>query len=201
MGLLLALVATVALGALGGGLVTLTSTEALVATNFRDAADTLYAAEAGADHLVRELQGPAAWTDWLTGATASALDDGTLAPTLPSNRVVSLVSLSADLQAESDAAAAWGANDPRWRLVAHGPVSALAPAGRPASGYVIVWLADDPAESDGDPWRDTNGIVLVRARALGRGAASRSVNLVVANNVAGGAGASAVRVLSWRVVQ
>jgi hypothetical protein len=201
MGVLLALVATLALGALGSGLVTLTNTEAAVASNFRDATDTLYAAEAGADHLVRELQGTSAWSDWLGGVAMSTLSDGTLTPTLPSNRVVSLTGLTAGLQGESDAAAAWGANNPRWRLVAHAPVSQLVPGGRAVPAYVAVWLADDPAETDGDPLRDTNGVVLVRARALGRNAASRIVELVAANNAVGGAGTPGVRVLSWRVVR
>jgi hypothetical protein len=130
----------------------------------------------------------------------SALSDGTMTPTLPSNRVASLAALTSELQAESDAAAAWGPNNPRWRLVAHAPISQLVAGGAAASTYVAVWLADDPSETDGDPWLDANGAVMLRARALGRGAASRSVELIVARHATGGA-ATGVRILSWRVVR
>ena len=175
MGVMLALVVTVMLGALGGGLVTIGNTETAIAANFRDASDALYAAESGAQHVVQELESSAAWTDWLGGLAGSSLADGTLTPTLPSNRVVSLTAMTMDLQAQSDAAAAWGPNNPRWRLVAHAPASQLIGAGQPALTYVAVWMADDPSEIDGDPWRDNNGVVMVRASSLGRGVGSRSV--------------------------
>jgi hypothetical protein len=201
MGVMLALVTTVLLGTLGGGLVTISNTESAIATNFRDAAETLYAAESGAEHVVRELQQSAAWTDWLSGISASTLTDGTLTPTLASNRVVSLTAMTSALQSESDAAAAWGPNNPRWQLAAHAPLSQLTTGGAPVPTYLAVWVADDPAEFDGDATRDTNGILMLRARALGRSSASRSVELIVARHATGGTGATGVRVLSWRVVR
>jgi len=201
MGVMLALIATVLLGALGGGLVTVTNTEAAISMNFRDAAETLYAAEGGAEHVVQELQRATAWDDWLSGAAASNLTDGTLTPRLPSNRVVSLAAMTTELQAEWDAAAAWGPNNPRWRLVAHAPLNQVIAGGRPGTSYVAVWVADDPSESDGDVAHDSNNVVLLRARALGRGAASRSVELTVAKNATGGPGSAGVRILSWRVVR
>lgn len=200
MGLMLALVTTVLLGTLGGGLVTLSNTEAAIAANFRAGAEALYAAETGAEHVVHELQQSASWSDWLSGVAGSTLSDGTLTPTLPSNRVVSLAAMTSELQAESDAAAQWGPNSPRWRLAAHAPVSQLLGGGSGAATYVAVWVADDPSETDGDAWRDANGVVMLRARALGRGVASRSVDLIVARHATGGA-AAGVRILSWRVVR
>lgn len=200
MGVMLALVTTVLLGTLGGGLVTLSNTEAAIAANFRFGAEALYAAESGAEHVVHELQQSAAWDGWLSGVAGSTLTDGTLTPTLPSNRVVSLVAMTSELQAESDAGAEWGPNNPRWRLAAHAPVSQFVAGGSGASTYVAVWVADDPSETDGDVWRDANGVVMLRARALGRGVASRSVELIVARHATGGA-ATGVRILSWRVVR
>lgn len=200
MGVMLALVTTVLLGTVGGGLVTLSTTEAAIAANFRAGAEALYAAESGAEHVVQELQQSAAWDGWLSGAAGSTLTDGTLTPTLPSNRVVSLAAMTAELQAESDAAAEWGPNNPRWRLAAHAPISQLVAGGSSASTYVAVWVADDPSEIDGDVGRDANGVVMLRARGLGRGVASRSVELIVARDATGGA-ATGVRILSWRVVR
>ena len=201
MGVMLALVVTVMLGALGGGLVTIGNTETAIAANFRDAADSLYAAESGAQHVVQELESSTVWTDWLAGRAGSSLTDATLAPTLPSNRVVSLTAMTSELQAQSDLAAAWGPNNPRWRLVAHAPASQLIGAGQPVPAYLVAWVADDPSETDGDPWRDDNGVVMVRASSLGRGVASRSVELIVARDATSGAGTAGVRILSWRVVR
>ena len=200
MGIVLALLATMLLSALGSSLVTLTNTEALVAVNYRDGADTLYAAEGGAEHVVQELQREPLWDDWLGGMRSSVLWDGTATPTLPGNHPVSILSLTADLQAESDASAAWGTNNPRWQIVAHAPLAAAGPE-RASSSYLAVWVADDPSETDGDPRHDANGVLLLRARAFGTGGASRSVELVVAKPAAGGAGGTGVRIVSWRVVR
>jgi hypothetical protein len=97
----------------------------------------------------------------------------------------------------------WGANNPRWRLYARGPLGLLVP-GSPADTQlqIAVWLSDDAAETDGDPARDgldeSNpgaGIIQVRAAALGSAGAHRVVEATVAR-----AGAS-VRILSWRQVR
>ncbi len=199
--IIVALLATMLLGALGAGLVSVTNTEVAIAANYRDGSETGYAAEAAAEHLLGELQRSGNWSDLLTGAATSTFTDGTLTPTLASNRTISLPAVTARLQAESDAAASWGPNDPRWRLVAYGPLDRLAPGARPGPAYLAVWLADDPSETDGDPLRDTNDVVRVRARALGRGEASQDVELIVARDATSGAGRAGVRILSWRVVR
>ncbi len=198
---MLALVATLLLGALGAGLVSVTNTERAVAMNFRDAAETLYAAEVGAEYVLQELQASITWDDLLSGAATSTFSDGTLTPTLASNRTITLASLTADLQAESDRQGGWGANNPAWQLVAHAPLGRVTGGGPAVPGYAAVWLADDPSETDGDPRRDANGVVLLRAQAFGRGRATRSLELVVARDAASGPGRAAVRVLSWRVVR
>ena len=197
----LALLATMLLGALGAGLVSVTNTEVAIAANYRDGSETGYAAEAAAEHLVGELQRSANWSDLLNGAASVTFRDSTLTPTLASNRTISLPVMTASLQAESDGAGYWGPNDPQWRLLAYGPLDRLTGSSRPSPAYVAAWLADDPSETDGDPLRDTNDVVRVRARALGRGAASRDVELIVARDATSGAGRAGVRILSWRVVR
>ncbi len=197
----IALLATMLLGALGAGLVSVTSTEVAIAANYRDGSETGYAADAGAEYLVGELQRAVNWSDLLGGAASLAFTDGSLTPTLASNRTISLPVMTAGVQAESDAAASWGPNNPRWRLVAYGPLDRLTGTARPSPAYVVVWLADDPSETDGDPLRDTNDVVRVRARALGRGEASQDVELIVARDATSGAGRAGVRILSWRVVR
>jgi hypothetical protein len=197
----LALLATMLLGALGAGLVSMTTTEVAIAGNYRDGSETGYAAEAAAEYLVGELQRAANWSDLLSGAATLTFTDGTLTPTLASNRTISLPVMTAGLQAESDAGASRGANDPRWRLVAYGPLDRLTAGARPSPAYLAAWLADDPSDADGDPLRDTNDVVRVRARALGRAEASQDVELIVARDATSGAGRAGVRILSWRVVR
>ena len=49
----------------------------------------------------------------------------------------------------------WGANNPRWQLYAYGPMSDMLPTGTINSRvYVIVWVADDPSENDGNAQQD-----------------------------------------------
>ncbi|HIE95078.1 MAG TPA: hypothetical protein EYQ83_20260 [Acidobacteria bacterium] len=44
-----------------------------------------------------------------------------------------------------------------------------------ALGYVVVWVGDDPGETDGDPAADGNGRVLVHAEGFGEGGNRRTV--------------------------
>ena len=49
----------------------------------------------------------------------------------------------------------WGTNNPRWRLYAYGPVHDFLPTGTINSPfYVVVWVADDPSETDANPALD-----------------------------------------------
>ena len=67
------------------------------------------------------------------------------------------------LQADTDTLNLWGANNPRWKLFAWGPLSSMLPDNQIDSAmYVAVWVADDPADGtggviDGDPTSDVNG--------------------------------------------
>lgn len=72
--------------------------------------------------------------------------------------------LSARLQHETMMQSAHGADTPVWRLFAHAPWPAV--SGQPGPGHAIVWVADDWAELDGDPSRDRNGLILLRATAV-----------------------------------
>ncbi len=51
----------------------------------------------------------------------------------------------------------WGVNNPRYQLFAYGPSNNFIETGTLNSPfYVIVWVADDPAETDNDPTKDGN---------------------------------------------
>jgi PilX N-terminal len=207
--LIIALLAAVVLSGLGLGLMTLTNTEATIASNYRAGNQTLYAADAAAERVLSDLLTTPNWNAILSGLSQSGFQDNTLTPILPSRRPVSLTALTMELQAASDASATFGPNTPRWTLFAHGPLSSLAPATMTNSDeYAVVWISDDPGETDGDPSADSNGVVTVLAQAIGQQGISRSVEVTAAkttlgdhNDVNNGVGQASVRLLSWREIR
>jgi hypothetical protein len=82
-------------------------------------------------------------------------------------------------------------------LFAYGPLAALAPGAElPPLEYVVVLVADDPAENDNDPLHDGRteanpgtGLLLLRAEAFGPDAAHSAVEATVARGVPGTASA------------
>jgi Tfp pilus assembly protein PilX len=180
--LIIALVATVLLTALGLGLVMLTDTEGAIASNYRAGNQTLYAADAAVERVMADILLTPSWNDILQGNLQSAFIDSTLTPTLFSGQQVSLTSMTAEVQAQSDASSPWGANNPQWRLFAYGPIATMAGSSnvvqRPE--YVAVWVSDDPAETDNNPQSDTNGVITVLARAFGPYGTQRSIEVTLA---------------------
>jgi hypothetical protein len=103
----------------------------------------------------------------------------------------------------------WGQNNPRWQLYAYGRLAALAAgpstalgAGGAAGVYVVVWVADDPSETDMDPYTDGGdednpgrGRLMVTAHAYGPNGTRRVVEATVA------LGDPGFSVLSWREIR
>lgn len=180
--LIIALMATLLVTALGVALILVTSTETQIAANFRDAQEALYAADAGVERAVQDLLLVPRWNDVLTGSVTSGFVDTTLTPTLPGGATtINLTAATNALQAETDTANLWGANNPRWRLYAWGPVTGLLPTGTIDSWmYIAVWVADDPSETDGNPLADTNGVLTLHAEAYGPGHTRKVIEVTVA---------------------
>jgi type IV pilus assembly PilX-like protein len=197
--LICVLIAAALLSALGAGLVTMGSTEAMIAANFRTNKEARYAAEAAAERAVEDLVKTANWSDPLSGGVLSTFVDSTLTPTLVSSQQIDLMALTATVQQRSDAAGSWGVNAPRWRLFAYGPLSAVTGSGAVQSpAYLVTWIADDPGETDGDPAVDSNGRITLLARALGLFGSTHSVQVTLSRS---GPGPNGVRLLSWQEVE
>ena len=187
--LFIALIATMLLSALGLGLVLTTTTEVLIVGNYRNAQEGLYAADAALERVLPDLVAIPDWDPILRGEVRSAFVDGassgarllsdgsTLNLTEATNRAncgkATTCSL-AEMNASTDDRP-WGANNPHWKLFAHSRIDALLSNSMVRSPvYVVVWVADDPTENDGDPVKDGStrgnpgrGMVAVRAAAFG----------------------------------
>lgn len=156
------------------GLALASQTERHIAATYRHTAQLGYLVDGGAERVVTALEARAVWED------------------VPRSLIVGEVRMTAERDARTQAlnqslAARFpmGADTPRWRVVATSDADGVA---------VSVWVADDPADRDGDPGADSNGLVAVRAEARAVSGVLRAVEVHVAR---GGAG---TRRLSWREV-
>jgi hypothetical protein len=211
--LVAALLLMLVVSALGAAVVLITSSEVMIAANFRDAQETMSAAEAAAEHAIGDLATMADWTGVLSGSAGGTVVDGPASGvrTLPNGSALDLAqavslanchALTPCSAGEMDAVTVdrpWGANNPRWQLFSYGPLRSVEPLGPIDSPcYIIVLVADDASETDGDPLRDASpgepgaGVIAIRAQAFGTRGARRTVQTTVARS-----GTGHVRVLSW----
>jgi type IV pilus assembly PilX-like protein len=220
--LLLALMAVALLSALGLALAATTSTELLIAANYRNGQEALYAADAIAERGLADLPGVAGWDALFDGSTRSTFVDGppSGARTLPDGTTIDLTEVvnmancgkkttcgAADLTSSGGGNRPWGVNNPVWRLYAYGRLAALVPAGAVDSAfYAMLFVGDDPSEVDGDPLHDgsdqaTNpgtGVLALRAEAFGPRGAHKMIELTAARSDTTG---QALRLLSWREIR
>jgi type IV pilus assembly PilX-like protein len=185
--LVIALMSMMLLTALGAAVVMVTSTETRIASNYRNSQEALYAADAAVERAVQDLLMVPRWNDILGGSVQSAFVDGamTAQKVLPAGGRVTLCcaanTATGQLQADTNTLNLWGANNPQWRLYAWGPISELLAAPVIDSPmYVAVWIADDPAETDGNPALDVNGVLTVHAEAYGPSGTRKVVEVTVA---------------------
>lgn len=209
-GLVLALVLVALTSGVVAAVVIVSRTETLVAANLRTAREALYAAEGGLAQVLRDLGGAPDWDAVLSAAAGTTFTDGSAIGSrlLPGGDTVTLCcgpsSLTGDVQVRADGGRSWGGDTPLWILFAWGPVSAWRPAGALQSPfYLAAWVSDDPADGDGDPAADNNGVLRIHARALGPRGGRRIVEAVVQRPMIGSPAAPApgVRLVSWREVR
>jgi Tfp pilus assembly protein PilX len=202
--LVIALMAVLLLSALGFALVMTTSTESMIAANYSNAQEGLYAADAVVERAMDDLLTVPDWNKLLDGSTTSAFVDGapsgtrtmTDGSTLDLTQVLNNANCgkattcsASDLTSNATGARPWGANNPVWQLYAYGPVNNLLPTGTINSPfYAVVMVADDPSENDNNPALDgidsaTNpgsGVLAMRAEAWGPRGAHKVIELTVA---------------------
>lgn len=179
MALVVVTMALLLMLAVGAALALTTSSEVLIAANYRTSQQARYAAEAAADWALLDL--PAVVDDWptlLTNHVKSWFVDGVAAGPR-SLADGSLIDVGAVV-----------ARSVPWQLYAYGPLRGLLAS--PASGsaasdfYVLVFVAEDP----GSPDR-----LKLRTHAFGPRGSHKLIEICVLRD------ASGVRALSWAEVR
>ena len=181
--LIIALMAMMLLTALGAAVVMVSSTETAISSNYRNGQEALYAADAAVERVVQDLLMIPRWNDILSGTAQSGFVDGSSSAqkTLPGGGVITLTSATSELQSVTDTQNLWGANNPHWQLFAWGPLADMLPNNQiDSSMYLAVWVADDPAETDGNPLTDGNGTLTLHAEAYGPNGSRKVVEVTVA---------------------
>lgn len=177
--LVLVLLALSTIGLLAGALVVLTSGDALIALRHRQAEEAAAAARALAEVVVSDLRRIPDWDTVLAGGAVSAFHEP--APgAFPDGHPIDPAAETARLQVWSAASEPWGSGNPVWRLFARGRAETLLPGAPAATGlYLMAWVADDGADGDGMADRDGNGVIRVRAEAIGAAGLRRGVAVAV----------------------
>ena len=206
--LILVLLVMMTLCALALSLALLISTESRVAASYHDGIEVAYAAEAAIERVLPDLAAEGDLNGVLAGLSVSSFTDGPAGlRRMPDGTFTDLHTLTSMLNCGQPACndadlddvsedRPWGPNNPRWTLYAHGAL------GTDSRVYAVVWVADDPSESDMDPLMDGGGEdnpgrgrLAVVAHAYGPAGTRRIVEATVARE------ASGMRVLSWREIR
>jgi len=204
--LVIAVMATLLLMALGIAVLLAATTETLIATGFGRGHEAVYAADAIVERGLDDLQSVGDWNRVLDGSVRSSFVDGAAAGGrgLGDGAVVDVAQVAnlANCQKTSPCTGAemnqitterpWAANNPRWTPYAYGYLRDLLPPGSIDSPlYVVLLVGDDPAENDNDPATDGadplnpgSGRIALRAEAFGPRGAHKVVEATIARTAA-----------------
>jgi len=201
--MIIAMMAMLLMSALGIALVLTTSSETMIASNFSNSSEALYAADAAVERSMEDILTVPDWNKLLDGSAQSAFVDGPPSGvrTLPDGSTIDLTQAinmancgkvttcsSADMDAPTPERP-WATNNPRWKLYSYAKLKDLLPTTDTinSSYYIVVMVADDPSENDDDPSKDgasdTNpgsGVIAMRAEAFGPRGAHKVIELTLA---------------------
>lgn len=212
--LVLVLLVMMTLSALALSLGVLVSTESRVTANYRDGLEVFYGAEGALERVLPELAAEPDPNRVLTGLALSSFNDGPPGlRRLPDGTFMDLHALTSMLNCGRPVCSdvdldevredrPWGRNNPRWQLYGYGRSPGLAAGSGQARVYTVVWVADDPSETDMDPFVDGGGVenpgrgrLVVTAHGYGPASTRRVIEATVGWDERG------FKVLSWREVR
>ena len=171
--LVIAILVTSFLSALGLGLMLAVFMDRLATGNMAGSVAMFYAADAGIELAARDLAQAADWTAVLSGSAPSSVTDGAAGGVrgIPGGGVVDLTALtnmlncgrptncSVDQMNASATERPWGVNNPRWQLFAYGPLERFA---RVVAAGAVLHRRLDCGRWPGGGWRS-----VVRCRRRG----------------------------------
>jgi Tfp pilus assembly protein PilX len=201
--LLCALMVITLIATLGTAVTLIVSSESAAAANYQASQQGLYAADAGIERAIAELRVLSTWSAVPSSATSFFdFNDGQATPQGPDGSMLNLAQMTIRRQAESDALCATVPDRPVWRLYAHAPLSRMVPGAGNITPYVVVWIADDPDEIDGNAAVDTNDVVMLHAEAFTVRRGKRAIAATIRREEAMAAGLpgvtrSDVSIIAW----
>lgn len=209
--LIIALMAMLLMSALGLALTLTTSTETKISSNYRAGTEAMYAADAAVERVMQDVLTVPDWNNIIAGdvpccagKVTSSFTDGppfgirqTAAGNIDLAEATNMVrcgKVSGCTDADMNQYTLdrpWGPNNPRWQLYAYGPMEDMIPTNTINSQmYVIVWMADDPAENDNNPLKDGDaaiggnnpgrGVLAMLAHAYGPNGVRRVIEVTIA---------------------
>jgi hypothetical protein len=191
------LLLTVLLLVLGTAVVLMADVETTVAANHRDGRVTAHTAEGAIAFAIQELALLDDWTPVLAGGVSSRLAGGFQLPPTVGAPPLEVPAMTTALQQATYGDDAFGTDTPSWRLFGHGVLGTDLPfGGLSAQVFLLTWVSDDVGETDGDPLVDDNGMVVVRARAIGPRRSQCDIQAVIARVAPG-----VIRRVSWRLIR
>jgi hypothetical protein len=201
--MIVAMMALLLMSALGIALVLTTSSETMIAGNFSNSSEALYAADAAVERSMEDILTVPNWNRLLDGSTQSAFVDGPPSGTrtLPDGSTIDLTQAinmancgkvttcsAADMNLPTSERP-WGVNNPRWQLYSYARLQDLLPATDTINSpyYVMVMVADDPSDNDDDPTKDGadeanpgSGVIAMRAESFGPRGTHKVIELTLA---------------------
>jgi Tfp pilus assembly protein PilX len=207
--IIVAMLLVVLLSAIGLGLALTCGIEPTVAANFDASWAAIAAAESAVTLAAHDLAGTPDWSaalagGWRSPLLAPAAPQDVVAGTVPPTGVATLTHLATCQRPTACSTAdvvdvttdrPWGHNNPVWQVVGRiraGPGLTLDTS---VPFETVVWVGDDPGESDGNPAQDAApdasgslrpapgaNRVLVRAEAFGPRAAHAAVEVLVSRS-------------------
>lgn len=204
--LVVAMMALLLMSALGVALIMTTSSETMIANNYRNSSEALYAADAVVERAMDDLLTVTDWNGLLSGSVQSAFVDG--APSgarhLPDGSTIDLVEAvnmancghasacsGSEVVSNATGDRPWAENNPVWRLYAYGPLNDMIPTRTINSPfYVVLMVADDPSENDNNPAVDGGppvsgpknpgaNVLALRAEAFGPRGAHKTIEVTL----------------------
>lgn len=197
--LLITLLSMVVLMSMSAGLVLSATVDTLITANFRRSTEALCAAQAATDRLLTDLAVNDDWTAVLDGRSPSAFFD-TSPGLAPDGATLDFITLTRELQRDSDSRFGGAPARPTWRRHAASALARLIEqTDDDPRAYVVAWVADDPADPDVEPASDGNAAILLYVSAYGEAGGRRDIGVFI-SRASDASGQRVVRLNSWRTI-